>query len=148
MTTPLLLAERVTALEYAVFGEFPATMAAMSHGATHLYAETVANGEAIAGLRFDMAAFRKSVHRDVSGLRADMDQRFEAVDQRFDAVDQRFDAVDERFEAVDRRFDAVDQRFDAVDARFEGLDTQLRDLRVGMDAKLDTILSELRKPAD
>jgi hypothetical protein len=56
--------------------------------------------------------------------------------------------VDQRFEAVDRRFDAVDRRFDAVDQRFESVDTQLRDLRADMDEKLDTILSELRRPAE
>jgi len=61
MTIPLALEERVTALEYAVFHQFPATMAAMRHGTTHLYAETVANGEAIAGLRVDMAALEASL---------------------------------------------------------------------------------------
>jgi hypothetical protein len=174
MTTPLLLAERVTALEYAVFGEFPATMAAMSHGATHLYAETVANGEAIAGLHVDLAALQATLHGEVAnlkavidlqgdrlrkelgvataGFRADVTGLRETMSTRFQKVDGQFNAVhaemNHRFEAVDQRFDAVDQRFDAVDERFEGLGTQLRDLRVGMDAKLDTILSELRKPAD
>jgi septation ring formation regulator EzrA len=181
-------------------------MAAMTHGATHIYERTVANGEAIAGLRVDMAALQAAINlqgdrlrqelgdatsgfrADVTGLRelmdarfqkvdgqfnavradiaqrfsvvdqrfqkvdgqfnavrADIAQRFNAVDQRFEAVDQRFDAVDQRFDAVDQRFDAVDQRFDAVDQRFDGVDTQLRDLRADMDAKLDTILSQLRK---
>ena len=177
MTTPLGLAERVTTLEYAVFEQIPATMAAMRHGTAHLYAQTVANGEAIAGLKVDMAALQAAISLqgdslrtelgaattglrfDMTGLRESMDMRFQKVDsqfnglradmdQRFEAVDQRFDAVDQRFDAVDQRFETVDQRFETVDQRFDGLDTQLRELRADMDAKLDTILGELRKPTD
>jgi tetrahydromethanopterin S-methyltransferase subunit G len=185
----------MTTLEYMATEQIPATIAAMNHGSTLIYELTVANGEAIAGLRVDMASLetvlrnvisdlrhamaaqgdtlRKQIgvatagfRADVTGLRettgmrfqkvdarfngfhAEMSQRFGAVDQRFDAVDQRFDAVDQRFGAVDQRFDAVDQRFDAVDQRFESVDAQLRDLRVEMNAKFDTILTELRRPAD
>jgi hypothetical protein len=152
MTTPLGLAERVTTLEYAVFEQIPATMAAMRHGATLHYAQTVANGEAIAGLKVDMAALQAAIslqgdrlrkeldaatvgfRSDVTGLRESMDMRFQKVDGQFNGF--RVD-VDQRFDAVDQRFDAVDQRFDAVDLRFEGL-----------DAKLDAILGELRKPTD
>ena len=36
-------------------------------------------------------------------LRAQMDQRFDAVDERFDAVDKRFDAVDVRFDRLERK---------------------------------------------
>ena|ERR1700722_3040680 len=100
MTNSRSLEERVTALEYAVFGPFPAPMAVMTHGATHLHTQTVANGAAIACLRVDIAALK-------AGLR----------------------------------------RHEAVDQRFEGLSTQLRDLRADMDAKLERILSELRRPA-
>jgi len=170
----------MTPLEYAVFEQFPATIDAMNHGVTRLYAETVANGEAIAGLRVDMAALQTSLHRDVTDLKAAMDlqgdnlrkelgvatvgfradvtglremvgMRLQKVDGQFKAVqadmDQRFDTVDQRFDTVDQRFDTVDQRFDTVDQRFENVETQLRDLRADMDAKLDTILSELRRPA-
>jgi len=170
----------MTPLEYAVFEQFPATIDAMNHGVTRLYAETVANGEAIAGLRVDMAALQTSLHRDVTDLKAAMDlqgdnlrkelgvatvgfradvtglremvgMRLQKVDGQFKAVqadmDQRFDTVDQRFDTVDLRFAAVDQRFDTVDQRFENVETQLRDLRADMDAKLDTILSELRRPA-
>jgi hypothetical protein len=180
MTTPLPPEERVTTLEYAVFHQFPATMAAMTHGTNLVYAETVANGEAIAGLRVDFAALQVSLHRDVcnlkaaldlqgdslrkelgvatAGFRADvtgvremMDLRFQKVDGQSKAVhaemNHRFTAVDQRFDGVDQRFDGVDQRFDGVDQRFDGLDAQLRGLRADLDAKLDTILSELRRPA-
>jgi hypothetical protein len=55
MTTPPSLDERVTTLEYAVFEQIPATLAAMNQGMTRIYAETVANGEAIAGHRVNSA---------------------------------------------------------------------------------------------
>jgi tetrahydromethanopterin S-methyltransferase subunit G len=168
MTTPLALAERVTALEYAVFKELPATMAAMNHGATHLYAETVANGEAIAGLRFDMAAFQRSLHRDVSGLKAALDLQGDSLrkelgvataefraevtelrdtmSERFQEVDVQFNAVraemDQRFGAVDQRFDSVDQRFEAVDQRFDSVDQRFDsvDQRFGaVDRRFDTM---------
>ena len=173
MTTPQALAERMTPLEYAVFEQFPATMEAMNHGVTRLYAETVANGEAIAGLRVDMAALQTSLHRDVTDLKAAMDLQGdnlrkelgvasagfradvtglrEMLSMRLQKVDGQFRAVhadmDQRFDAVDQRFDAVDQRFEAMDRRFGNVETQLRDLRADMDAKLDTILGELRGQA-
>jgi hypothetical protein len=169
MTTPLELAERATNLEYAVFEQIPATMAAMSHGTTQIYAETVANGEAIAGLRVDILALQASFHREVSDVRGDVAGLKAAIDLQGDslrkelgvatagfradmtgfreAISMRFQKVDGYFNGlradVNQRFEAVDQRFDAVDQRFEGIDAQLRDLRAGVDA----ILGELRKPA-
>jgi tetrahydromethanopterin S-methyltransferase subunit G len=168
MTTPLELAERVTTLEYAVFEQFPATMAAMTHGATLIYEETVNNGQAIAGLRVDMGSLEATLHKEVadlkvainlrgdrlhkelggatSGFRADVTGLRELMDARFQKVDGQFNAIRadmaQRFNAVDQRFEAVDQRFDAVDQRFDRVDQRLDTF----DAKLDTILSELRKP--
>ncbi|HTR94821.1 MAG TPA: hypothetical protein VMI73_24080 [Trebonia sp.] len=169
MTTPSSLQavhERMTPLEYAVFEQFPATIDAMNHGVTRLYAETVANGEAIAGLRVDMAALQTSLHRDVTDLKAAMDLQGDNLRKELgvatvgfradvtglrEMVGMRLQKVDGQFKAVqadmDQRFDTVDQRFDTVDQRFENVETQLRDLRADMDAKLDTILSELRRPA-
>ena len=69
MTTPLGLAERVTTLEYAVFEQFPATMAAMTHGATHIYERTVANGEALAGVRVDIGSLEATLHKEVADLK-------------------------------------------------------------------------------
>jgi hypothetical protein len=177
MTTPLGLAERVTTLEYAVFEQIPATMAAMTHGATLHHAETVANGAAIAGLKVDMAALQASLHQEVSrlkaaidlqgdrlhkelgavtaGFRADITRVRETMDMRFQKVDGQFNALrvdmDQRFDGVDQRFQAVDQRFEAVDRRFDGVDQRFDgvDQRLEtLDAKLDTILSELRRPTD
>ena len=173
MTTPpplhelYELRERIIPLEYAVFEQIPATIDAMNHGVTRLYAETVANGEAIAGLRVDMAALQLSLHRDEIDLKAAMDLQADNLRKELgvatvgfradvtglrEMVSMRLQKVDGQFKAVhavmDQRFGAVDQRFDAVDQRFENVETQLRELRAGMDAKLDTILSELRRPAE
>ena len=156
MTTPLGLAERVTTLEYAVFEQIPATMAAMRHGSAHLYAQTVGNGEAIAGLKVDIAALQAAISLQGDSLRTELGTattaiRFDMTGLR-DSIDMRFQKVDGQFNALrvdmDQRFDAVDQRFETVDQRFEGIDTQLREFRADMDAKLDTILGELRKPTD
>ena len=174
MTTPLPLEERVTTLEYAVFHQFPATMAAMTHGTNLIYAETVANGDAIAGLRVDFAALQVSLHRDVCNLKAALDLRGdslrkelgvatagfradvtglrETMSMRFQKVDGQFNAVhaemDQRFDAVDQRFDAVDQRFNAVhaemDQRFDAVDRRFD----GVDAKLDALIAEIRANRD
>jgi hypothetical protein len=128
-----------------------------------MYAETVANGEAIAGLRVDMAAMQRSIHGDMfdlkaaldlqgdalrkeigvtaAALSADMTAFREAMSLRFERVDTEFRGLradsDARFTSMDQRFETVDQRFDAVDQRFDAL-----------DAKLETIIGELRRPAE
>jgi tetrahydromethanopterin S-methyltransferase subunit G len=161
MTTPLGLAERVTALEYAVFEQIPATMAAMTHGATLIYQETVTNGQAIAGLRVDMGSLEATLHKEVadlklainlqgdrlhkelgaatSGFRADVTGLRELMDTRFQKVDGQFNAIrvdmDQRFDAVDQRFETVDQRFDAVDQRFETVDQRFD----AVDQRFETV---------
>ena len=168
MTIPQALEERITPLEYAVFHQFPATMAAMTHGTTQIYAETVANGEAIAGLRIDMTALQTIFHREVSDVRGDVAGLKAAIDLQGDSLRKGLAVATAGFRAdvtglrettsmCSRRLSVMykhavhaemNQRFDAVDQRFEGIDSQLRDLRVDMDAKLDAILGELRKPND
>ena len=159
MTTPPSLDERFTPLEYAVFEQIPATIDAMNHGVTRLYAETVANGEAIAGLRVDMAALQTSLHRDVTDLKAAMYLQGDNLRKELGVATVGFRAdvtglsemFSMRLQKVDGQFKAVHaemgQRFAAVDQRFENVETQLRDLRSDMDAKLDTILGELRGQA-
>jgi hypothetical protein len=163
MTTPQALEERITPLEYAVFEQFPATVAAMAHGTTQIYAETVANGEAIAGLRVDMTALQTSFHREVSDVRGDVAGLKAAVDLQGDSLRKELgvatagfradvtglrETMSMRFQKVDGQFNAVhaemNHRFEAVDRRFDGVDQRLDTL----DAKLDTLLSELRKPTD
>ena len=95
-----------------------------------------------AAIDFQGDRLRKEIGAATAGFRADVTVLRESVDLRFQKVDGQFNAI--RVD-MDQRFNAVDQRFDAVDQRFDGLDAELRDLRADMDAKLDTILSELRK---
>jgi hypothetical protein len=104
MTTPLGLAERVTALEYAVFGQ---------------------------GDRLRMELLKARFHAEMSRIRDAMSMWPQTADGQFSHL------------SAD-----TNQRFAAVDQRFDGLDTQLRELWADMDAKLDTILGELRKPSD
>jgi hypothetical protein len=176
MTTLPALEERVITLEDFCFERLPHTMAAMNLGITKMYAETVANGEAIAGVRVDMAALQTSVHRDVftlkaaldlqgdslrkeigvtaASLRSDMTSFRETVSQRFERVEAqlrglRGDMTD-RFASVDGKLTSVDQRFDAVDQRFDAVNQRFDAVNQrfdAMDAKLETIISELRRPS-
>jgi hypothetical protein len=41
-----------------------------------------------------------SLEQDVSGMRQEMDKRFEAQDKRFEAQDRRFEAQDKRFDEI------------------------------------------------
>src|SRR5579863_3029450 len=115
MTTPLGLAERVKALEYAVFEQFPDRTTAMDRAAAQTSAETAANGEAIARRRVDMAALQAAInlqrdrlrtelylgtayfHRDMTGFREAVSMRLPKADGQFNGLradmDQRFEAL-------------------------------------------------------
>ena len=62
---------------------------------------------------------------------AEQDAKFE---KRFAAIDQRFIDIDQRFAAIDQRFAAIDQHFRAIDQQFA-------DLRTGLKAELETMIS-------
>jgi uncharacterized protein (DUF3084 family) len=69
---------------------------------------------------------------------AEQDAKFE---KRFAAIDQRFIDIDQRFAAIDQRFAAIDQRFAAIDQHFRAIDQQFADLRTGLKAELETMIS-------
>jgi hypothetical protein len=159
MTTPpplhelYELRERMTTLEYIAVQQIPATIAAMNHGATQMYALTVANGEAIAGLRVDMTSLETVLRNDISDLRHAVAAQGDSLRKELGVATAGFRAdVTGLRESMSMRFQKVDGQFNGLhaemDQRFENVETQLRDLRADMDAKLDTILSELRRPAD
>jgi hypothetical protein len=79
MTSFQTLEERTTALEYAVFEQFPPTMEAMMQASTQIYAVTVENKEAMAGLRVDMAHLQTSVHHDMTALHASVHREVAAL---------------------------------------------------------------------
>ena len=148
MTTLPALEERVITLENFRSEQLPHTMAAMNLAITKMYAEMVANGEAIAGVRVDMAALQTSAHRDMftlkaaldlqgdslrkeigvtaASLRSDMTSFREAVSHRFERVDAQLRGLrgdmNDRFASADGKLTSMDQRFDAVDQRFKAVD--------------------------
>jgi hypothetical protein len=168
MTTLPALEERVITLEDFCFERLPHTMAAMNLGITKMYAETVANGEAIAGVRVDMAALQTSVHRDVftlkagldlqgdslrkeigvtaASLRSDMASFREAVSQRFERVEAqlrglRGDMTD-RFASVDGKLSRMDEQLAGVDQRFNAVDKKFEAVGqrfVAVDQRFDTV---------
>ena len=95
------------------------------------------------------------MNRGFDDLRADMNQRFEAIDQRFgdltESVNQRLD--DLRSE-VNQRFDQQDKymktRFDGVDQRLGRLETDVSELRSVSDrvsrneGRIDLITEQLQ----
>ena len=115
MTNPPALEKRVTKLEYYVFEQLPPKMAAMNLAATQIYALTEANGEAIAGLRVDMAALQTGVHADMCALKAALDLQGDSLRKEIgltrasllsgmtafrETMDQRFERVDEQINDV------------------------------------------------
>ena len=63
-----------------------------------------------------------AVASSIGELRADMNQRFDAVDQRFEGVNQRFEGIDQRFSAVDKEI--ANLRKD-VERGFRGFERKL-----------------------
>ena len=95
------------------------------------------------------------MNRGFDDLRAEINQRFEAVDQRLGdmnrSINQRFDAVDQRFEAVDQRFDEMNrsmtQRFDdmnrTMNQRFDQQDKYINTRFEAVDRRLDQLTGEV-----
>ena len=75
-------------------------------------------------------AIVRPMNRGFDDLRADINQRFEAVDQRFETVDRRFDDMNR---SMNQRFDQQDKymntRFEAVDRRLDHLTDEISELR-------------------
>lgn len=68
------------------------------------------------------------LHREVKGLRTDMNQRFQSLEDRLDGLRQD---TNTRFQALESKFDSLENRFDSLEHRFESLEN-----------KVDTHLSE------
>lgn len=54
-------------------------------------------------------------------------------------VDWGFESVVQRFREIDRRFEQVDKRFEAVDRRFEKVEGEIRDFRVEVNQRFDSL---------
>ncbi len=172
MTNSPTLDERVTRLEYHVFEQLPPRMAAMNLGATQIYALTEANGEAIAGLRVDMAG----IHADMFALKAAHDLQGDSLRKEIgvtrasllstmttfrESMDRRFEDVSEQIRGVRGDVGAIREDVDFlkedlgtvkqdVSSLKEDLGTVKEDVTglkekvTGIDEKLDTLIAAIR----
>lgn len=122
MTSLTALEARTTALEYAVFEQFPHTLEAVRNATGQVYAVAVANGEATAGLRVDMAALQTSVHREMSDFKAALDLQGDALRKELAVTTAEFRT------SVTGVRDEMSIRFQKVDGRFNGVDGDIANL--------------------
>jgi archaellum component FlaC len=129
MTTLTALEARTTALEYAVFKQFPHTMEAMTHPLTQANALAVENGEAIAGLRIDMAALQVSIHREMTDFKAALDLQGDSLRNALAVATAEYrtsltgvrEAMSLRFQKVDGQFNGVNDDIANLQADVTGL---------------------------
>ena len=170
MTTLTALEARTTALEYAVFEQFPHKMEALTHPLTRANALATENVESIAGLRVDMVALQTSVHREMSefkaaldlqgdrqrnalaeasaefrtsltGVREAMSLRFQKVDGQFNGVRGDIANLQEDVTGLKEDVTGLKSEVATVNARLGGLDVKMD----GIDGKIDEIMREMVK---
>ena len=173
MTTLAALGARTTTLEYAVFEQFPHTVEAMTHPLTQANALAVENGEAIAGLRIDMAALQVSIHREMTDFKATLDLQGDSLRNALAVATAEYrtsltgvrEAMSLRFQKVDGQFNGVNDDIANLQADVTGLKQDVGTLkgdvtafkgevsqRFGtvdqrfdaLDAKIDTLIAEIR----
>lgn len=49
------------------------------------------------------------IHAEISGLRGEMNARFDVVEAKFETVDVRFEAVNEKFESMSQKIEGLDR---------------------------------------
>jgi len=76
-------------------------------------------GDTQAMTKADGQEMERQLRIEITSLRTETIQRFEAVDARFDAMDQRHQA---RFRAADYKYEG---KFQAIEIRFKALDAKL-----------------------
>jgi len=95
-----------------------------------------------------------NLERELKGLRAEMDRRFEEVNKRFEEINMRFEGVNQRFEDwgmfVNKRFEEMnlrmDNRLETVHARIDSRGTRMlvqSRWLIGSIAVLGTVISIL-----
>src|SRR5487761_436875 len=173
MGTLTALDARTTAIEYAVFEQFPHTMEAMRHPLTQTHAVGVENAQAIAGLRVDMAALQTSLHRDVTDLKAALDLQGDSLRNELVAATAEFrTSLTGVREEMSLRFQKVDGQFNGVNCDIANLQSDVTTLKENVttlkengttlkenvttlkenvnrrfdtvDAKLETLVEEIR----
>jgi hypothetical protein len=133
MTSLTALEARTTVLEYTVFEQFPHTLDAMRQNSSQAYAVAVENGEAIAGLRVDMAALEKSIHRDVTDLKAALDLQGDSLRKELGVATAEFrTSLTGVYEAMSLRFQKVDGQFNGVHGDIANLQRDVTGLKEGV----------------
>jgi hypothetical protein len=149
MITPLAHEARITALEYAVFEQFPHTLEAMLHPLTRANAVATENSEAIAGLRVDMVALQMSVHRDVVNLKAALDLQGDSLRRELTLARAEFrTSVTGVREEMGLRFQKVDGQFNGVHGEIANLQADVTTLKgdvSGLKSDLDAFKGEVNK---
>jgi hypothetical protein len=151
--------ERTTALEYAVFGQIPPTMEAMMPASTQIYAVSVENREAIAGLRVDMAHLQTSVHHDITALKLALDLQGDRMRENLAVATAEFrvgmtgvrETMSLRFQKVDGQFKGVHGDIANLQEDVAGLKqgvTGLKQDLAGLNDKLDVLIAEIRSDRD
>jgi hypothetical protein len=87
------------------------------------------------------------IQREISGLRGDTNQRFEAMDKRFEAMDQRLESIEATlkagFENIGRWTEAIVKQ---VHSEFErSVGGELHELRGRVTAVENTVFRSARK---
>jgi archaellum component FlaC len=115
MNNPPALEERVTKLEYFVFEQLPPKMAAMDLAAAQIYGLTEANGEAITGLRVDMASLETHLHADMAAFKAALNLQGDSLRKEIGVTRTTLLSAMASFrQSVDRRFGDTDDQFAAL----------------------------------
>jgi hypothetical protein len=78
--------------------------------------------------RAEVAVLRAEVNKDISGLRAEMNDRFSEVNDKFSEVNDRFSEVNDKFSEVNDRFSGVNEKFSGINERFSELNQRISDL--------------------
>ena len=84
-------------------------------------------------------AMRADLRREIGGLRADMEKRFDEVDRKFEEVDRKFEQVNRKFEEVHaelqtirQRLTEVEQKLREVDRKFVEVDQKFAEVRAAI----------------
>jgi hypothetical protein len=159
MTNHTVLEARTTALEYAVFEQFPHTLEAMLHPLNRANGIATENVEAIAGLRVDMASLQTSLHGDVANLKAALDLHNDSLhNQLAEATAEYRASVTGLRQEMSLRFQKVDGRFEGISGDIANLHSDVTTLKGDVttvkdglaafkgevNAKLDTLIAEIR----
>lgn len=148
MTTPLAHEARITALEYAVFEQFPHTLEAMLHPLTRANAIATENAQAIAGLRVDTASLKAALDLQGDGLRNELAVATSEFRTGLTGVREE---ISLRFQKVDGQFNGVHGNIANLQADVTGLKEDMTGLKedvTGLNDKLDTLIDEIRNGKD